>query len=307
MAEQRTGRDSTPPEVQLFVHEDISKPENRINLALLSVLMVPAFRHWFLGRLGLTPDCTVYPPRNIGELRPDFVAVSQAGTVKAWIEIELAGENAAQLDAYRNRLSAPIKSIVRPRDAASDVSLEELAEIASTCLNEIIDRQQRKSVQIFVDLVGELGGRASTWDYRVPVDAIKRERFPNHLSLLLGSLLTFGKPPLVPGQAQITTITQQGWSLRVYARNSTYASVSILWKQALKGQTLRVPSSEQLAKYLRLDAAQAYRDFFQGRFGLDIDQLAGLQSLPVDENELLDHLHEYASRVRHFLAVEPAP
>src|SRR5437879_4506424 len=42
-----------PPAPDLFVREDVAKPENRVNLALFSLMLVPAFRRWFLGRLNL--------------------------------------------------------------------------------------------------------------------------------------------------------------------------------------------------------------------------------------------------------------
>ena len=51
------------PPPALFVHEDFSRPENRTNLALLGILTIPAFRYWFLGRLGLPSDSIVYPPQ----------------------------------------------------------------------------------------------------------------------------------------------------------------------------------------------------------------------------------------------------
>lgn len=288
------------PDVQLFVREDVSKAENRVNLALLNILMVPAFRHWLLGRLGLPPDCVMYPPQNVRGLRPDLVAVDAGGEVKAWIEIELAGENSAQLAEYRTRLSQPVKSVVGPRDAGSDVSLEELAEIASDCLQDVLDKQQRKIVQIFVDLVSELGGRASAWDYTPPGDAVREERLVVALSAQLGSALVFGKPPFPPGQLQVSTITQEGWTLRVYARNAN-SSVSVLWKQALNGPTLRLPSYARLIKYLRQDAVDSYRQFFYEGFGLDIKELGEEQSFPVDEAELLRRLDGYVAALRLFL------
>src|SRR5437868_3219466 len=83
------------------VREDVAKPENRVNLALFSLMLVPSFRRWFLERLQLDPQSCVYPPRNQPGGRPDFVVVGANGSVLAWIEVELGGENSAQLSAYR--------------------------------------------------------------------------------------------------------------------------------------------------------------------------------------------------------------
>ena len=78
-----------PPEI--FVNEDVSKPENRLNLAMLALLNVATFRQWFLHRLGLPEDAVVYPPQHIrGNLRPDYVVTSpDREAVHAWIEVEL--------------------------------------------------------------------------------------------------------------------------------------------------------------------------------------------------------------------------
>ncbi|MCX6023158.1 MAG: DUF6508 domain-containing protein [Chloroflexi bacterium] len=65
---------SLPPP-DLFVREDVSKPENRVNLALFSLMLVPQFRHRFLRELGLDVDSIVYPPRNVPGGRPDFVVI----------------------------------------------------------------------------------------------------------------------------------------------------------------------------------------------------------------------------------------
>ena len=56
----------------LFVNEDVSKPENRVNLALFSVMQQDWFREWFLKSLDLPSDAVVYPPKNVGESSPRF-------------------------------------------------------------------------------------------------------------------------------------------------------------------------------------------------------------------------------------------
>lgn len=58
----------------LFVREDLSKPENRINVSLFGLLAVSRFREWFLARLGLPAAAVVYPSVNVvgagGSIRP---------------------------------------------------------------------------------------------------------------------------------------------------------------------------------------------------------------------------------------------
>src|SRR5215207_9094541 len=80
------------PPPALFVNEDIAKAENRVNLALFGLMLIPAVRTWVLDQLKLPIDSTLYPPQNVGVGRPDLVVVSSDNIVVAWMEIELGEE-----------------------------------------------------------------------------------------------------------------------------------------------------------------------------------------------------------------------
>ena len=54
----------------LFVKEDISKRENRVNLALFSLMHQDWFREWILKRLALPTDAVVYPPQPLSAESP---------------------------------------------------------------------------------------------------------------------------------------------------------------------------------------------------------------------------------------------
>ena len=83
--------------VDLFVHEDLSKPENRINVALFELLMLCPFRTWLLDRLCQPQNAVMYPTASVAVdarwLRPDFV-VRDGPTLEtlAWIEVECTSE-----------------------------------------------------------------------------------------------------------------------------------------------------------------------------------------------------------------------
>jgi hypothetical protein len=237
----------------------------------------------------------IYPPQNVGSQRPDLVVV-RSGIVEGWIEIELRGEDAGQLTRYREQFLEPVKCIVGLRDAASDlgVSLEELSDTARDCMDEVFDRQQKSIVKIFVDLVSQSPTSSANVDYVSPGEWIHEEALVRALCDRLENVVV-GKPPVPQGKLQFTTITQRGWTLRVFARNTTYGSISILWKQTIPGQILRVPSVEQLRKYLSAAAVDDYRQFFKERFELDIAQISGQQSLAVVESQLLTHLDAYVA------------
>ena len=90
----------------LFLHEYLGNPENRINVALFSVMQQDWFREWFLKELNLSIDAIVYPPSNRKGRRPDLKVVdptTENGVPLAWIEVEL-GMNASQLKDYERAL-----------------------------------------------------------------------------------------------------------------------------------------------------------------------------------------------------------
>ena len=111
----------------MFLREDISKPENRVNLALFSLMQQDWFREWFLEQLGLDTSAVVYPPRRIQGVRPDFKVVSDDAWL-AVIEVELAS-NREQAADYRKRfnpLEVEVKTVWGRLDSGGDLSLEEI-------------------------------------------------------------------------------------------------------------------------------------------------------------------------------------
>src|ERR1039458_5002438 len=85
---------------ELFVREDISKPENRANVLLLAAASISPFWSRLHGELGLAADTVLRPERNTAVGRPDLVARSPDGTRIALIECENWGENKSQSVAY---------------------------------------------------------------------------------------------------------------------------------------------------------------------------------------------------------------
>ncbi|MFZ2724759.1 MAG: hypothetical protein WAX77_00735 [Methylococcaceae bacterium] len=83
----------------IFVNEDISKPENRVNLALFHLQMNDVFHQWFCERLQLPVTSIIYPTKNINANRADYI-VKEGDKILAYIEVELGNENKPQLSSY---------------------------------------------------------------------------------------------------------------------------------------------------------------------------------------------------------------
>ena len=286
-----------PPEI--FVNEDVSKPENRLNLAMLALLNVATFRQWFLHRLGLPEDAVVYPPQHIrGNLRPDYVVTSpDRSVVHAWVEVELGTANAAQLAQYRT-LEERIISIVGSGTAADDLTLEEVASSIRDLLPGF-DAQAQVAGEMVITLVRAKVGAAGLTEYTDP-DAQLRER-PAIRALRdrLGDIIQFGTPPVPQGKLMITTITQSGWTLRVFARGAKDKSVSIMWDQSSGGPNLRVPSIDKLRQYLP-DAGQTVGEYGSAieRLGVRMWPIKRAGSAAVPEQAVVDAIDDLAPIIR---------
>ena len=92
----------------LFANEDISKPENRVYLALFSLMQQDWFRKWILKRLCLPADSVVNPPTNVHRRRPDLKVV-RGGSEVAMVEVEL-GTNPGQAEDCRQQFDS-VKTI----------------------------------------------------------------------------------------------------------------------------------------------------------------------------------------------------
>ena len=107
----------------IFIREDLSKPENRINVAMFGLMTQDWFRTWFLERLDLSTDAVVYPPVNESGKRPDFRVDSFDGSVLARIEVEL-GADPGQVANYAKTFAEPVKSVFGRRSHGGDLSLD---------------------------------------------------------------------------------------------------------------------------------------------------------------------------------------
>ena len=118
--------------------EDTAKPENRTNLALLSVLQIDEIRTYFVRVLHLPPESLVYPCPNLEteefatSQRPDFVVRGRGQEAIAYIEVELGPENSAQITHYRSLTNRDVLSIVgKASYNPSDLSLEAIYKYAA--------------------------------------------------------------------------------------------------------------------------------------------------------------------------------
>ena len=204
----------------LFLHEYLGRSENRVNVALFSLMQQCWFREWFLEKLTLQSDAIVYPPTNRNGLRPDLKVIDPDGRTLAWVEVEI-GSNIRQLEDYRNTYPEEVKALWGKRTHLGDLSLEELVERVEQEPN--LDPQIAANAQQLADLIREALADYTSSPGRSALSPEMRDHpLVAGLADLLGSRILYDlgeneRPP--PGYLKANTTdtpNNRGFSLRVY-------------------------------------------------------------------------------------------
>ena len=257
----------------LFVNEDISKAENRVNLALFSLMQQDWFRKWILKRLCLPGDAVVYPPTNVHSRRPDLKVVRDGSEV-AMIEVEL-GTNPDQAEDYRQQFDS-VKTIWGKRKSRSDLSLEEVAEFLEEprCLSP----QTKIHVQHLCKLIKEgLSEYSSSGERGNVSEEMLEHRLVQALCDRLGDRLKATTKRVRIGQLKADTIGKEGFSPKVNRRDRT-GEVALF--SISGGAHLIFPSRQKLNRCLPKHRAEvdAYMSLIT-TMGCDVD-VRGENALP---------------------------
>lgn len=199
----------------LFVNEDTSKPENRVNLAIFSLMQQDWFREWLLEGLSLPSDAVVYPPANVVSRRPDLKVVRD-GSQLAVIEVEL-GTNAAQAEDYRQQFGET-KTIWGTANSGGDLSLEEIAEFIAQPRD--LSPQTTINVQHLAKLIEEgLLGHSSSGGRNHVSEKMWDHPLVFALRVRLGDRLEATTNRVGIGYLKADTVGKEGFSLKVNRRD----------------------------------------------------------------------------------------
>lgn len=236
----------------IFVREDIAKPENRVNLALFHFQMEDDFHKWFCGKLSIPISSIIYPTENLYGDRPDFI-VKNAGKIIGYIEVELGDENKSQLSTYRYKYKSDqvkIYSITGKSFQKSDLSLEEISTYLSSKLDKLSNDQKGLSAQYLIKLIETYSNNILSYTRNPVSDEVLNRPFVNKLLYALED----HKPDdnqnrAEPGKYYIDTNSPKGFSFRVYSPIATQKSTSLL--SITKGRDyITFLSEEWYRKYL---------------------------------------------------------
>ena len=226
-----------------FVKEDLSKPENRVNLALFSLMQQGWFRKWILRRLRLPTDAVVYPPGNIRGRRPDLRVVSD-GSELAVIEVEL-GKNQGQAEDYRAQFDV-VKTIWGTRDSGGDLSLEEITEFLGR--HRRLYPQTKINVKHLCKLIEEgLRSHSQSAERGNVSEEMWNHWLVEELRSRLGDRLVATTKQVGIGILKADTIGNKGFSLKVRRRDRS-GEVALL--SITRGTHLLFPSRQKLNRCL---------------------------------------------------------
>lgn len=238
----------------IFVNEDISKPENRLNLALFHLQMDIDFHEWFCNKLGIPVSSVIYPTQNLNGNRPDYI-IKNGAKIIGYIEVELGSENTIQLAAYRARYEntqTKIYSITGQPDSRNDLSLSEICSYFQQRIQSISNPQTALSANYLINLIESYSNDSAVQTRNAVSEDVLQKPF---VRKLFEGLKEYNPMPnqskAVPGRFYCDTVSEKGFSFRVYSVESTLATKSVSLLSISGGRDyITFLSAEKYRKYL---------------------------------------------------------
>lgn len=283
----------------IYLNEDLSKPENRINVALFGLLGHDWLRSWLLSELGLPAEVVIYPSKNQEEVRPDF-KIALNGTTLAWVEVEV-GTDPGQIARYRESLSEPVIAIWSRKSDGADLSLEEIAEFMSKRCTASPNLTSQVLIQVrhlLLQITQALEGRSPYYSRVSISDKMLNHPLVKGLRYRLGNRILMEKEEeLREGflKADATDSERhEGFSLQMHCPKAKKKSLSLL---AISGGRPKVqfPTELKLREYLPAHGPQidAYVSLIR-RCGLDLSIDSVTKRPSLHYKYLLSYLDELA-------------
>ena len=261
----------------VFANEDVSKPENRINLSMFGLLLNNEFREWFLLKLELPIDAVVFPSANIeGGIRPDFAVHNKDDKPIAYIEVEIGKEDIGQLQNYRSKIRVPILSICGRQEHKCSLSLIEIYNKLKDLNNLSSSMQFQKNFAVFETLIIEniMSFRRERYKSTTVSAKMKKSTIVKRLFENLDIHENVGRM-MYPREILIETKKEFGFSLRIYSARSKVRKSLAVMSRSVGREEIIFPSRQKLVKYLE-DGKQRYIDEYSlllNSIGCSIDHI----------------------------------
>lgn len=289
---------------KIHFKEDTSKPENRVNISLFHLLMNSELKNFVFSKLGLENDCVIYPAPNLETEefdttdRPDY-KIEKNGKLLGYIEVEL-GKDVAQVKKYDNKTAdnVHVYSIFGSVSDGGNLSLEEIYYFLKKLqLNTPENTQDYWSIMLLNSIIKYyvIDGNFKSNNKRTSLSSSMRE------STLIKALYAgidkkyildkeYDKPE--KGKMLINTVGDSGFSIRVFARNSSSKSFSLMWRT---GGTHRIyfPGYVKMNKYIaNREFKEKYTDLLISLGCTDIKEITERQSSSLNITTIEENMDE---------------
>ena len=281
----------------IFVREDIAKPENRVNLAIFHLQMDDNFHKWFCNKLNIPETSTIYPTENLAGDRPDYIIRNGKKTI-GYVEVELGDENKSQLSSYRFKYEndqIKIFSISGKSSQNSDLSLEEISSYFNKQLNLLSNDQKKLSAKYLIKLIETYTNNNISYSRNPVSEEVLNRPFVNKL---LDALKEYQPEPnqkrATPGQYYCDTNSPKGFSFRLYSIESTLQTKSISLLSITKGRD-----------YITFLSEEKYKRYLNHKSEADINTWLNLikkiLKLPIDKKSFAGRIETPINNVyKHF-------
>jgi len=231
----------------LFVNEDISKPENRINLAIFHLLMINEFKSWFCKKLNIDLSSVIYPVKNSGGSRPDLIIKNDSKDIGC-IEIELGSENLSQTQTYSFNYEK-VYTICGLNKHNACLSLEEIKDYLRDFDIAKLNPQQSLSVKYLIKLIDTyIYGFGSNVRTQIS-DKVSEHPFFKKIISSLSDIVSTNISKIYLREIVIDTVKDEGFSLKVYSGLSTNKKLALISRSGGK-DTVIFQSAQKYKKYL---------------------------------------------------------
>jgi len=231
----------------LFVREDISKPENRINLAIFHLMMVDEFREWFYRKLNIDRSSVIYPVTNSGGNRPDMI-IKNGSKTTGCIEVELGSENVSQTQTYSQHYER-IYTISGLKSHNTDLSLEEVKDFINNVDKSSYNPQQVLSMTYLSKLIETyIYGFESNTRTQIS-EKVSEHSFFKVIIDSLQDIISDSISKIYPGEIVIDTVKDEGFSLKVYSSLSNNKKLALISRSGGR-DTIIFQSADKYKHYL---------------------------------------------------------
>lgn len=301
----------------MHIKEDTAKPENRTNLALFSILMIPEIHLFLCNSLHIPTSSIIFPSPNLQteefdlSLRPDFKIIenfADIDNVKGYIEIELGSEDQEQISNYKSKTNVPIFSIVGKEKYLrenGDLSLEGIYRMTKEIELNYRGTQNFASLLHFQKLIEYyiIENNFSGSNKRVQIsDKMLKSKIIQDVVQHFGTDKIIFGGKIEQGKLLINTVKENGFSIRVYSRESNSKDFSLMARSAGRPQ-IEFPSTVKLTKYFpyKENEALGFADLISNLGAYEIDDLGERQRAKLPISVVEQNINKFLTAIENLL------